>query len=160
MFFKIKSKNLLSDLSALSVFVTLNYWKCALLWTALNMLLVAIFVNCSFFFMQIQAYEWWGKPEWGKTQQYKMRTQAQEVAIFSDASLSQGKLAEQPPRWYQTDFKLPWSDIKGKTESIRIIFSIQAAVQGPNYLIWNAEQRMPGLYKSQKLKLVWKGLPG
>jgi len=43
---------------------------------------------------------------------------------------------------------------------MRTILNIQAAVKRPNYLIWNTEKRLPELYRSQKLKLVWKALLG
>lgn len=51
-----------------------------------------------FFIMQMQAYKGGRKPEWNKTQQCEMRTQAQEVAKFFDESLSNGKLVAEPPR--------------------------------------------------------------
>lgn len=65
--------------------------------------------------MQTQVFEWWGKPEQGKTQQYEVQTQAQEVAKFSDVNVWNRKLTEQPPRWSQTGFKLPCS---GKKEEL------------------------------------------
>lgn len=43
---------------------------------------------------------------------------------------------------------------------MRIISTFKMLYQGLIYLIWNTEQRLPELYKSQKLKPVWKGLPG
>lgn len=81
-----------------------------------------------------------------------MGTQAHKVAKFPDGSLSNGKLAEGQPRWSQTDSYLPRSDHKGKTEPVRIIFNIQAAAQGPNYLFWNAEQRLPELLEKSETK--------
>lgn len=87
-----------------------------------------------------------------------METQAHEAAKFPDGSLSNGKLGEGQPRWSQTDCYLPRSDKKGKTEPVRIIFKLLH-----KSLITSSEMLNKGYqscYRSQKLKLVWKGLPG
>lgn len=43
---------------------------------------------------------------------------------------------------------------------MRIIFSIQATVEGPIYFIWNTERRLPELYESQKTNRFEKGYQG
>lgn len=80
--------------------------------------------------MQTQVYERWGKVEWGKTQQYKVQTQAQEVVKFSDVNVWNRKLTEQPPRWSQTDFKLPCSDRKEELKLWEVFWAFKLLSKG------------------------------
>lgn len=60
----------------------------------------------------------------------RYKTQAQEVMKFSDVNVWNRKLIEQPPRWMETDFKLPCGDKKEELNLWELFWAFKLLYKG------------------------------